>query len=331
MHIVAGGYDGSVVGLQLAPASGKPPLVSRTRFNYAPHTGCVKTLASSAHTLVSTGTDERVLVYDLKRRAEYGTLMQHEDTVTCADFWGGHLLTGSDDKTVIIWRTKDWVALHTLRGHKGKLTALAVHPSGKLSLAADSRGILYVWDLTAAKCVLRHRTPPSSVVRWSPDGESYAAVQGKEVVLSTVGAETISTVSSPSAVSDAAFLDDHTLVMGGDGKAVGVWDCRTAAASVVHTAGTLGSRVKSVKVFELGGARYVAAAAAEGTIAVYDTRALSSSSAAAAGGGGGGGGAAASQGGGCTPVWSVESRTRLTCMEVVKEFEGEHEEEAGEQ
>lgn len=60
---------------------------------------CVKALASCGHTLVSTGTvrihldfrllnrrvkeadgaqDERVLVYDLKRRSEYGTLVQHE-------------------------------------------------------------------------------------------------------------------------------------------------------------------------------------------------------------------------------------------------------------
>ena len=83
-----------------------------------------------------------MLVYDLKRRSEFGTLQQHEGalppghrtlhghrpshigacatgTVTCAEFWGGtHLLTGSEDKTIVVWRAKDWAALHTLRGHK---------------------------------------------------------------------------------------------------------------------------------------------------------------------------------------------------------------------
>ena len=67
----------------------------------------MKALASCGHTLVSTGTvrtrwrrcllsrdfdaaltppsatvqDERVLVYDLKRRSEYGTLLQHQGSL----------------------------------------------------------------------------------------------------------------------------------------------------------------------------------------------------------------------------------------------------------
>eukprot|EP01048_Picozoa_sp_COSAG05_P038139 COSAG05_NODE_18193_length_312_cov_0.732394_1_plen_48_part_10 len=48
MHLVLGAYDGSVIGLQLAPAAGGgAPLVSRTRFAYAPYSSCVKTVASS--------------------------------------------------------------------------------------------------------------------------------------------------------------------------------------------------------------------------------------------------------------------------------------------
>ena len=133
MHLITGGYDGSVIGMQLAPATGDTPLVSRTRFAYAPHTGCVKTLAASGHTLVSTGTDERVLVYDLKKKAEYGTLLQHEGTVTCSEFWGGtHLLTGSEDKTVVIWRTKDWVSLHTLRVGGGLLLSSSAPRNSKV-------------------------------------------------------------------------------------------------------------------------------------------------------------------------------------------------------
>ena len=272
MHLVLGGYDGSVIGLQLAAASGNgAQLVSRTRFAYAPHSSCVKTIASSGHTLVTTGTDERVLVYDIKRRTEYGTLLQHEGTVTCSEFWGGtHLLTGSEDKTVVIWDTKRWISLHTLRGFKHKVAALAVHPSGKLAIVADTTGLLHVWDLIAAKCVFKHRVEPCCTVRWSPDGEAYATAQGKKVVLSTVGAGDISTIECEDNVLDFAFVDEHTLAVGGDDKVVSLWDCQTAKARCIARGVPFPNRIKAVKAFRMGGVQYVAAATCEGTVAIYD-------------------------------------------------------------
>lgn len=35
-----------------------------------------------------------------------------------------HLLTGSEDHTVCIWRVHDWALLHVLGGHKGAVTSL---------------------------------------------------------------------------------------------------------------------------------------------------------------------------------------------------------------
>lgn len=35
-----------------------------------------------------------------------------------------HLLTGSEDHTVCIWRVHDWALLHVLGGHKAAVTSL---------------------------------------------------------------------------------------------------------------------------------------------------------------------------------------------------------------
>lgn len=246
-------------------------------------------------------------------------------TVTCAEIWGGtHLLTGSEDKTVVVWRTKDWVSLSTLRGHKEKLSALAVHPSGKLTLVSDIAGTVYLWNLTSAKCVFRHRTPESSVLRWSPDGQAYASVHKDKVEISTTAAEKLCTFapkgkggdSGAGRVFDAAFVDDNLLLTGGEDRKVSVWDIRTGSSEAVaegtsrlvtqttESSAALSSRVKAIKTFEVAGAKYCAAASAEGSVAVYDLRRF-----------------------GAEPVMTYDTRSRLTCMEAVDTFEGEDEDD----
>lgn len=97
MQLVLGSYDGSLIGLQLTPDA----TAAERRFAYSPHSGCIKALAASSQFLVSAATDERLLVYDIRKKVEFGTLMGHEGTVTCAEFHkNSHLLTGSEDKTV---------------------------------------------------------------------------------------------------------------------------------------------------------------------------------------------------------------------------------------
>lgn len=46
-------------------------------------------------------------------------------TVTCMEFYKStHLLTGSEDHTVCIWRVHDWALLQVLGGHKAAVTSL---------------------------------------------------------------------------------------------------------------------------------------------------------------------------------------------------------------
>jgi protein MAK11 len=247
-------------------------------------------------------------------------------TVTCAEIWGGtHLLTGSEDKTVVVWRTKDWVSLSTLRGHKEKISALAVHPSGKLTLVSDRAGTLYLWNLTSAKCVFRHRTPESSVLRWSPDGQAYASVHNDKVEVSTTGAETLCTLAAKGTdgdngagrVFDVAFVDDNVLLTGGEDRKLSAWDLRTGssvgaaegtsrvATQPKESSAAFSSRVKAIKTFEVAGAKYCAAASAQGSVAVYDLRQF-----------------------GAEPVMTYDTRSRLTCMQAVATFEGEDEDDS---
>ena len=46
-----------------------------------------------------------------------------------------------------MFRARDWVLLRSLKGHKGRVNSVSVHPSGKVALSVGKDRTLYMWDL----------------------------------------------------------------------------------------------------------------------------------------------------------------------------------------
>jgi WD40 repeat protein len=59
---------------------------------------------------------------------------------------GNLLAAAGDDRLVVLYDTKTWKILHTLRGHTSRITALAFHPDGTL-LASSSAGEIKLWQV----------------------------------------------------------------------------------------------------------------------------------------------------------------------------------------
>jgi len=79
--------------------------------------------------LVTGGDDEQIHIFDLSKGKELGVLQQHKGTITALQFHKkSHLLSGSADNTICIWRTSDWACIHVLGGHKAAVTDLSIHP-----------------------------------------------------------------------------------------------------------------------------------------------------------------------------------------------------------
>ncbi|KAM3573468.1 hypothetical protein VYU27_004576 [Nannochloropsis oceanica] len=188
---VAGTYDGGIVGWEVqrrtqdATGPAKPAALKMT-FAYTPHQGSVRSLAvprggaKAGLLLVSGGMDEHIRMYDLRKRAEAGELLHHKGTITALGFVGSsHLLSGSEDGMVCIWRVYDWSLLHILGGHKGAVTAVALHPSGKLALSTGRDRSLRLWDLVKGRCAyITKLEVVAESVKWSEDGEAYVLLLG---------------------------------------------------------------------------------------------------------------------------------------------------------
>ncbi|CAM9340916.1 unnamed protein product [Phaeothamnion confervicola] len=199
MKIVAGSYEGFCYGWDadmsggtaVASSSGAAAAAGEERkpaaslsFGTHVHQGCVKAVAMATsgklagRLLVTGGADERIRIFDLDARSEVGELQHHSGTINCLEFVGStHLLSGSDDGTLCIWRVYDWALLHMLGGHKAAVADLCAHPSGRMALSVARDRTLRLWNLVEGRAAYIKRLPGAAeLVRWSPAGDRFVVV-----------------------------------------------------------------------------------------------------------------------------------------------------------
>lgn len=198
LYVVAGSYDGRIYGWKLEQPEGEGARLDLQLGSDA-HDTVVKCLAL-AHTgkglMLATGSEDETIrcgqcaaasrpprriahsraaaasVFDLTAAREVGTLMEHTTAVSCMQFYNGtHLLSGSMDGKICIFRVSDWAVLHTLGGHRGAVHGIAVHPSGKLCLSVSADGTMRVWDLVNGRPgYIKSLPAPADSVYFSPSG-----------------------------------------------------------------------------------------------------------------------------------------------------------------
>ncbi|CAG8534911.1 9647_t:CDS:2 [Cetraspora pellucida] len=161
----------------------KPSLHFDPTFIFPAHIGCIKAVAVGSRYLASGSTDEVIKLYDIKKRKELGSLLQHEGSITTIQFYNKtHMISGSEDGTLCIWRTKDWECLKVLKGHKGRVNSVDIHPSGKIALSVSSDKTVRLWNfLTGRKAGVNKLGREGEMVLWNPTGDHYAILMGQEI------------------------------------------------------------------------------------------------------------------------------------------------------
>lgn len=205
IQIVAGSYDRVLHGLTAAIGT-KGDVEFADTFLFNAHSSAIRCVAVSPPSapapgqtqkvLLATGsTDERIHVYNLSayppskkkgdmlagvaprpiqensKNRELGTLLHHDSTITTLAFpTRSKLLSGSDDSTIAVTRTRDWSMLSNIKTPKptahGRPTGdtapfggtpsgvndFAIHPSMKLMISV-SKGerCMRLWNLVTGK------------------------------------------------------------------------------------------------------------------------------------------------------------------------------------
>ncbi|KAF9586761.1 hypothetical protein BGW38_000012 [Lunasporangiospora selenospora] len=249
-RIVAGTYENILYGVD-AYWNEDMTLKISPIFIFSAHIGCIKATAIGGHYLASGSTDEKIQLYDLKRRKELGALLQHQGTITSLTFHDKtHMLSGSADGKICVWRTKDWECLKIMKGHQGPVNSIAIHPTGKLALSVASDRSVRVWDLLLGKQASMVRLQAEGLkVAWSPSGTGYSIMFDQEIgVYDMATAKCIRTIkpTKRTRMNTMIYYKDDYLVVGCEDKVVRVYNSTTG--DLVRTLIGHSNRIKAIDI-----------------------------------------------------------------------------------
>lgn len=280
--------------------------------------GPVKCVACADGYVACGGYDDCIYLFDLRRKKDLGALVEHQGAITCLEFFpssgkASHLLSGAKDGIVNVWEAgKSWEHLKSLKGHKKEISAIAMHPSGKLCMSTAKDGFLRLWDMGRGRCTFRHRlTGEGNILKMLPGGIQYA-LGGRQNISVQRADDPDSQPIVFHHTKDVLALDaasDDVLLSGGEGGLVYVLDVKSGTIPLEFKAHDARVRAvcsigeQCVESTGLSLPQKFATASTDGSVRVWDTRMLPSMESKT-----------------CIPVAEVNAGARITCMEFCKDL-----------
>lgn len=152
------------------------------------HSGAVHSLAISSNkkTLISSGANSTIKIWDLELNKEIFTFLGHSGCVWSVAISPDNktAASGSGDNTIKIWDINTGKLIHTFLGHSNAVNSVTFSPDGKILASGSLDRTVKIWDLVNASLV---KTLPSCAtnitsVAFSPDGKTLASTTGNNAV-----------------------------------------------------------------------------------------------------------------------------------------------------
>ncbi|XP_051543170.1 p21-activated protein kinase-interacting protein 1-like [Myxocyprinus asiaticus] len=248
VELVAGCYEQIVFGYHVC--EGEEEWTLEPKFTHHAHTASLTAVASNNQFIATGSKDETIQLYDMSKKTEHGALLHHNGTISCLEFYSSsHLLSGGEDGLICVWNTKKWECLKSIKAHKGHVTSLSIHPSGKLALSVGTDKTLRTWNLIEGRSAfIKNIKQNAEIVLWSPDGEKYAVVLKDRVDIYNLESATVmGTIAFQKRISCLKFLKNTLLAVAGDDESVRVYDVTSQKCVCAFKAHE--NRVKAIQSF----------------------------------------------------------------------------------
>ncbi|XP_023613160.1 p21-activated protein kinase-interacting protein 1 isoform X4 [Myotis lucifugus] len=206
----------------------------------------------------------------MKKKIDHGALVHHNGTITCLKFHGNrHLISGAEDGLICVWDAKKWECLKSIKAHKGHVTFLSIHPSGKLALSVGTDKTLRTWNLVEGRSAfIKNIKQNAHIVEWSPRGEKYVVVILNKIDVYHLDTAAVSgTITNEKRVSSVTFLSESILAVAGDEEVVRFFDTDSLMCLCEFKAHE--NRVKDLFSFEIPEHHVIVTASSDGFIKMW--------------------------------------------------------------
>jgi WD40 repeat protein len=148
---------------------------------------------------------------------------------------GKTMLSGSDDKTLILWDVASGAQIRSFTGHTGKLLSVSLSPDGRLAVSSADDKTVIVWDVATGQA-LRNLTGHLDVVNevaFGPDSKVVlTGSKDKTIMLwdATTGQALRTFTGHTQPVQSVMFNRDGTRLLSGSlDTSVRLWDVTSGA------------------------------------------------------------------------------------------------------
>jgi WD40 repeat protein len=140
------------------------------------HTNVVSSLAFSPDSryLVSGSSDNKAILWDIKRKRRLHTLAGHTDHIYAVAFTpdSKRVVTGSLDHSLRLWQVRNGKHLATLKGHTDKVQAVAISPQDGTIASGSWDHTIRLWNGRTGRFIktLANQGTRVGSLSFSPDG-----------------------------------------------------------------------------------------------------------------------------------------------------------------
>ena len=145
---------------------------------------------------------------------------------------GNRIVTGSDDRSVLVWDAKTGEQLRQLQGHTREVASVAISPDGNRIVSGSYDEMVRVWDAKRGEQLseLRGHTSKVTSVGFSPDGNrivSGSLDNSVRVWDAKTGEQLGELQGDDSGIRSVAFSPDGNRIISGSFNKLQVWDAKT--------------------------------------------------------------------------------------------------------
>ncbi|MGL1885938.1 MAG: caspase family protein [Reichenbachiella sp.] len=126
--------------------------------DYVGHTGIVTSIDNREELILSSSSDGRVKIWDLKTGFQELRLVGHKEGVNHAifDTYGKYVATASDDGTAKLWSVSLGTELKTFEGHTGAVTSVQLINDDRILVTSSLDGSTRFWDIESSNEIVMH-------------------------------------------------------------------------------------------------------------------------------------------------------------------------------
>ncbi|KAH7038667.1 WD40-repeat-containing domain protein [Linnemannia elongata] len=189
------------------------------------------------HHIVSTSSDNTVLLWDIASGKNVRTMRGHNKPVNSVAFSpsGNQIASGSSDNTIRLWNAQSGEEEFVLKGHGGSVNVVKYIQSGLSLVSGGQDGAIRFWDSKTGKAEIVLESPfgPVRCLDYSPDGRKVASGHLKGQVQlwnAQTGDLGITICNSQRAIECLVFSpDSQRIILSGEDCIIQLVDCSTGS------------------------------------------------------------------------------------------------------